>query len=65
MLSSIPIYFLSAFKCPVAVVKHIEKIQCDFLWNAKGDKRKFHLVSWDQVCRLLSCGGLVFRIRSI
>lgn len=33
VLSSIPIYFLSCFKCPTAVVKRIKKIQHDFLWN--------------------------------
>lgn len=30
MLSSLPIYYLSCFKCPMNVVRRIEKIQHDF-----------------------------------
>lgn len=41
VLSSIPIYFLSCFKCPLAEAKRIEKIPHDFLWNNTVEKKAF------------------------
>ena len=61
VLSSIPIYSLSCFKCPMSVVRRIEKIQRDFLWNDSVDRRKFHLVKWETVCNPLAQGGLGIR----
>lgn len=58
VLSSIPIYFLPCFKCLKAVVKRIDKLRCEFLWNDTVEKRKFHLVRWDIVCQPDACGGL-------
>ena len=49
-LSSLPIYFMSLFPIPVSVARRIDKIQRDFLWGGMGDKKKFHLVKWSQVC---------------
>ena len=43
-LSSIPIYYLSCFKCPKSVLRRIEKFQHDSLWNDAVEKRKYHLV---------------------
>lgn len=36
--------FPSCFKCPKAVVRRIELIQCNFLWNDTCEKQKYHLV---------------------
>ena len=44
-LSNLATYFLSLFPIPASVVKHIEKIQCDFLWGGINEDFKFHLVS--------------------
>ncbi|KAL4638131.1 hypothetical protein ACB092_03G128100 [Castanea dentata] len=33
----------------------------DFLWIGIGDKRKFHLVNWSKVCRLVKNEGLGIR----
>lgn len=56
VLSSLPVYFPSVFKCPVAVF-----IQKRFLWNDDRDKRKFHLASWSQVCKPMAEGGIGIR----
>lgn len=45
VLTSIPIYLLFGFRCPVSLVKRIEKIQQGFLWNDTLKERKYHLVS--------------------
>lgn len=58
VLSSLPVYCLSVFKCPVAVVEKLERIQSKFLWNDDIEKRKFHLVNWSQVCKPTEEGGL-------
>lgn len=63
VMQSIPIYYLSFFKCPKSVVHQIEKLQRDFLSNDHVDDRKYHLVRWDLVCKPIEQGGL--RIQSI
>lgn len=61
VLSSIPIYYLSCFRCPKSVVDRIEKLQQDFLWNDSIEKKKYHLVRWETVCKPLAQGGLGIR----
>ena len=39
-------------------MRRIEKLQRDFLWNDYVDKRKYHLVWWDLVCKPIDQGGL-------
>ena len=58
VMQNLLIYFLSFFKCPIRVVRRIEKLQRDFLWNDHVDKRKYHLVRWDLVCIPIDQGGL-------
>jgi hypothetical protein len=56
-LSNLPTYLLSILPIPVAVAKHIEKIQCNFLWGGVGEEFKFHLVNWPKVCSPIREGG--------
>jgi hypothetical protein len=60
-LSNLPTYLLSILPIPVAVAKHIEKIQCKFLWGGVGEEFKFHLVNWPKVCSPIREGGLGIR----
>jgi hypothetical protein len=48
----------SLFPIHASVANRIEKLQRDFIWGGIGEEFKFHLVSWDKVCSLISEGGL-------
>ena len=37
-LANLPLYFLSIFNCPALVIKRIEKLQQEFLWQGKSNK---------------------------
>jgi hypothetical protein len=52
---------MSLFPLPLSVVKHIEKLQGDFLCGVGLVKSFNHLVSWSKVCTLISKGGLGIR----
>lgn len=56
-LENLPTYCLSIFKASGKVVKAIEKMQRDFLWEP-GEKRRDHLLTWDKVCLPVDKGGL-------
>lgn len=56
-LSNLLTYYMSIFKAPVKVIKAIEKMQRDFLWEL-GENRKNHLLSWEKVCWPVDKGGL-------
>ncbi|RVW73187.1 Pumilio-like 5 [Vitis vinifera] len=59
-LSRIPSYFLSLFKISASVAAKIERLQRDFLWSGVGEGKRYHLVTWDVVCKLRAKGGLGF-----
>ena len=61
VLSNLPVYFISLFKCPISVINHIEKLQRDFLWQGRSGGKKFHLVDWASVCKPKQEGGLGIR----
>ncbi|KAK2653765.1 hypothetical protein Ddye_013621 [Dipteronia dyeriana] len=58
VLSSLLTYFLSVFKIPAAVALAIEKMQREFFWGDKRDKRSIHLVDWETLCRNRRNDGL-------
>ncbi|KAJ4766125.1 RNA-directed DNA polymerase (reverse transcriptase)-related family protein [Rhynchospora pubera] len=56
-LSSLPIYFMSAFKLPSWVIRKVDALRRNFLWH--GNRQgKLILVSWDRVCLPKIVGGL-------
>lgn len=59
VLSAIPIYMLTVLQLGKWAIKRIDKIRRDFLWKTKNDDAKaVCLVSWKNVCRPKSLGGL-------
>lgn len=44
-LSSIPVYLMSLFIMPIAVVHELKKIIKRFLWGTQEGEKKFHLVA--------------------
>ena len=58
VLSSLPIYYLSLYKAPVAVIEQIERIMRGFLWAGASEERRMHWVSWDVVTTTKKMGGV-------
>ncbi|XP_019435061.1 PREDICTED: uncharacterized protein LOC109341583 [Lupinus angustifolius] len=58
ILSSIPIYMLSLYKAPKAVIQKIESMQKTFLWGNKRGGKSIAWVSWVNVCKPKNLGGL-------
>jgi hypothetical protein len=61
VLNAIPIFYLSFLKVPAAVLKEIIRIQREFLWGGVRGGRKICWVSWKEVCKPRSQGGLGVR----
>lgn len=47
VLQALPAYLMSLFIAPASVVKKLERIFRNFLWNDKDNNHKSHLVRWD------------------
>jgi hypothetical protein len=61
MLNAIPIFYLSFMKIPVIDWKRIRRIQRDFLWGCRGDRKKISWIKWDTICLPKNKGGLGVR----
>lgn len=60
-LSNLPTYYLSVLHIPSKVAKKLEAFQCNFLWADTDNKRKYHLVKWSDLKKLLRNRGLGLR----
>ncbi|CAL5403808.1 unnamed protein product [Camellia sinensis] len=60
-MSNLPTYYLSLFKIPEGVAKEIDKIQAKFLWGGSDLRRKVHMVSWENITKSKTLGGLGIR----
>ncbi|XP_057447160.1 uncharacterized protein LOC130738983 [Lotus japonicus] len=58
VFSSLPLHFLSFFKMPPGIIKRCNSIMLNFLWGGADGVRKTAWVSWDNICRPKSEGGL-------
>ncbi|XP_058090382.1 uncharacterized protein LOC131236882 [Magnolia sinica] len=56
-MSNLLVYCLYLFKCPKLVLLKLEKLRREFLLGGMGDKKKNHLVKWEEVCRPWDQGG--------
>jgi hypothetical protein len=61
VLNAIPTFFLSFMKVPATMLKRIVSIQRDFLWGGLKGGRSMCWVSWKEVCKPRSQGGLGVR----
>lgn len=57
MLPSYPICTMASTIVPKSVLRNIERIMSNFLWDVQGNSRT-HWVSWSNICRPISEGGL-------
>ncbi|GKV42304.1 hypothetical protein SLEP1_g49718 [Rubroshorea leprosula] len=58
VLSSLPVYLMSAYKIPKGILYSLDKIRRNFLWGGSREENKIKWVSWERVCRKKVCGGL-------
>ena len=49
---------MSLSKIPITVANLLEKIQRQFLWGDKEDKRKLYLLGWNSITKSKKLGGL-------
>lgn len=58
---AIPAYVMQCFRLPASLCAEFQSMICPFWWNQKGNERKLHLWSWQQLCRPKMERGLGFR----
>lgn len=61
VLTALPLYFISFFRLPKGVLKSCNQIMMRFLWGGSDEVKKIPWVSWANVCRPKSEGGLGVR----
>lgn len=60
-LSTMPMYAMQSTKLPRSTCDDIDRMSRRFLWGGDEDRRKVHLVSWQNVTKPKMEGGLGFR----
>lgn len=58
VLDAIPTYMMSLFSIPVNVVKKIDALRRNFLWEGNSEKKKIYLVKWGGMTTSKKAGGL-------
>lgn len=58
MLDVIPTYLMSLFPIPVSVEKKFNRMRSQFLWEGKAERKKYHLVKWQELIKDKKGGGL-------
>lgn len=61
VIRSITNFWLSAFRLPSGCLKEIDKLFAAFLWSGTDLNAKKAKVSWSDICRPMSEGGLGFQ----
>lgn len=56
--STIPNYTMHTMHLPIGISNQLDMLNRDFWWGDTPDKRKIHLVNWNQVCKKKDNGGL-------
>lgn len=57
-LSSTFIYHMSMYLLPKTIVDKLDKQRRTFFWQGGGQKRKYHLVKWGEICKSKKRGAL-------
>ena len=57
-LTSVSLFMMSFYRIPMGIVKRKDIFRSRFLWSSDPDKKKYHLVAWNQVCLPKDQGGL-------
>nr|GEW32125.1 RNA-directed DNA polymerase, eukaryota, reverse transcriptase zinc-binding domain protein [Tanacetum cinerariifolium] len=62
VLSSLPLYHMSIFKCPMSVLKLLESTRQNFFNGVTNSDRRLALIRWKKVWLLRKMEGLVFQV---
>lgn len=57
----IALHTMQSAKLPSGVCDKLDSLSRQFVWGSTSDKRRIHLVSWENVCVPKGVGGLGFR----
>lgn len=57
-LSNSFIYHMSMYWLPQTSINSLDRQRRTFFWQGGGQKRKYHLVKWDMVCKSKKNEGL-------
>ncbi|XP_078152115.1 uncharacterized protein LOC144547363 [Carex rostrata] len=58
VLSAVPLYILSFYKIPILILNEIDRIRRQFLWQGTQSKRKYALMTWQELCIAKQFGGM-------
>lgn len=61
VVSSMPLYTMSASKIPAQVCSQLDARARNFLWSGDANRSKLTCVSWDLICKSKVAGGLGIR----
>ena len=64
VLDALPSYMMSIFPLPSKVTKRLDATRRNFLWKCSEDKKKYHLVKWEELLVSKRGGGLNIRDQS-
>lgn len=59
--STIPSYSMQTMHLPISVCNKLDRINRNFLWGDTANKKKLHLVNWNQICKNQDLGGFGIR----
>jgi hypothetical protein len=57
-LSSLPLHTMGLFMLADGTHAGFDKHRNRFFWEGQGNKRKYHLVAWQEICKPKDQGGL-------
>uniref|UniRef100_M1A801 Reverse transcriptase zinc-binding domain-containing protein n=1 Tax=Solanum tuberosum TaxID=4113 RepID=M1A801_SOLTU len=61
VMDSIPSYMMSLFPIPASVTDRLDVVRRNFIWKGSEDKKKYHLVKWEELLESKKGGGLNIR----
>ena len=61
VIPAIPTYAMSCFKLPITLCHEIETLVRKFWWGQRGERRKVHWVTWEEMCKHKDRGGMGFK----
>ena len=58
---ALPTYTMSCFKLQVGLCHDIEALIQRYFWGQRGKGRKVHWITWEELCKPKSQGGMGFK----